>query len=114
MKKLLLFSMIAVFVFTANKIDAQEVKKLTFDEVIKLSEEQSPNALMAKHRFRASYWQYRTFVAQYRPSLHLPEQPLITVMPMIKYGIHRLTHMSTDQQILLVILVLFLFLRILD
>ncbi len=26
---------------------------------------------MAKHRFRASYWQYRTFVAQYRPSLTL-------------------------------------------
>jgi len=71
MKKLLLFSMIAVFVLAAKKIDAQEVKKLTFDEVIKLSEEQSPDALMAKHRFRASYWQYRTFVAQYRPSLTL-------------------------------------------
>ena len=26
---------------------------------------------MAKHRFRASYWQYRTYVAQYRPSLTL-------------------------------------------
>jgi len=71
MKKVVLFSMIAVFVFTANKIIAQEVKKLTFDEVIKLSEEQSPEALMAKHRFRAAYWQYRTFVAQYRPSLTL-------------------------------------------
>jgi len=71
MKKLLLFSIIAVLVFSAKKIDAQEVKQLTFDEVIKLAEEQSPNALMAKHRFRASYWQYRTFVAQYRPSLTL-------------------------------------------
>jgi outer membrane protein len=36
-----------------------------------LAEEQSPNALMAKHRFKASYWQYRTFVAEYRPSLSL-------------------------------------------
>lgn len=71
MKKLLLFSTIAVFLFSFQKITAQELKKLTFDEVIKLSEEQSPNALMAKHRFRASYWQYRTFVAQYRPSLTL-------------------------------------------
>jgi outer membrane protein len=71
MKKLLLYSMVAVLVFSATKINAQEVKKLTFDEVIKLSEEQSPNAYMAKHRFRASYWQYRTFVAQYRPSLTL-------------------------------------------
>jgi len=63
--------MIAVLFFAANSTDAQDVKKLTFQEVIKLAEEQSPNALIAKHRFRASYWQYRTFVAQYRPSLTL-------------------------------------------
>ena len=71
MKKLFLFSIIAVLLFSFKKIDAQEVKQLTFQEVITLAEEQSPNALMAKHRFRASYWQYRTFVAQYRPSLTL-------------------------------------------
>ena len=71
MKKLVLFSIIAVLLVSVNKIDAQEFKKLTFDDVIKLAEEQSPNALMAKHRFRASYWAYRTFVAQYRPSLTL-------------------------------------------
>lgn len=61
----------ALFIIAPVRSGAQEIKKLTFDEVIKLSEEQSPNALMAKHRFRASYWQYRTFVAQYRPSLNL-------------------------------------------
>jgi outer membrane protein TolC len=61
----------ALFIITPVRSGAQEIKKLTFDEVIQLSEEQSPNALMAKHRFRASYWQYRTFVAQYRPSLNL-------------------------------------------
>jgi outer membrane protein TolC len=71
MKNLVLFTMILVSLFSTKKLDAQEVKKLTFQEVISLSEEQSPNALMAKHRFRASYWQYRTFVAQYRPALTL-------------------------------------------
>jgi outer membrane protein TolC len=71
MKKLLLFSVITGFLFAFQNAASQEVKTLTFDDVIKLSEEQSPNALMAKHRFRASYWQYRTFVAQYRPSLTL-------------------------------------------
>jgi outer membrane protein TolC len=71
MKKLLLFSIIVVLVFSAKIINAQEVKKLTFDDVIKLAEEQSPNAYIAKHRFRASYWAYRSFVAQYRPSLTL-------------------------------------------
>jgi outer membrane protein TolC len=71
MKRLLSFSIIAVLLFSLQKITAQEIKKLTFDEVIRLSEEQSPQALMAKHRFRSSYWQYRTFVAQYKPSLTL-------------------------------------------
>lgn len=71
MVKNLLFSIITLSLFVVSYAEAQEVKKLNFDEVIKLSEDQSPNALMAKHRFRASYWQYRTFVAQYRPSLTL-------------------------------------------
>jgi outer membrane protein TolC len=71
MKKFLLYTILVYFIFSIDKIEGQEIKKLSFQEVIKLSEEQSPNALMAKHRFRASYWQYRTFVAQYRPSLTL-------------------------------------------
>jgi outer membrane protein TolC len=71
MKKLFWLCLVAVFAFSTGRSAAQEIKKLTFDEVIKLSEEQSPNALIAKHRFRASYWTYRTFVAQYRPSLVL-------------------------------------------
>ncbi len=71
MKKLLLLSAIGLCLLSFQKTFAQEVKKLTLDEVMRLSEEQSPNALIAKHRFRASYWQYRTFVAQYRPSLTL-------------------------------------------
>ncbi len=71
MKNFLFFVFIVICYFSAGKVKGQELKKLTFQEVIRLSEEQSPNALMAKHRFRASYWQYRTFVAQYRPSLIL-------------------------------------------
>lgn len=69
MKNLLKYSILAVLPIFSTKSYSQEVKKLTFDEVIKIAEVQSPNALMAKHRFRASYWQYRSFQAQYRPSL---------------------------------------------
>ncbi|MGD0582440.1 MAG: TolC family protein [Bacteroidales bacterium] len=61
---------IATSVFTGSAV-AQEVKRLTFDEVIKISEEQSPQALMAKHRYRASYWQFRSYQAQFRPTLIL-------------------------------------------
>ncbi len=71
MKKILLLTMAGILLLSLQKTEAQTVKVLTFDEVIKLASEQSPNALMAKHRFRASYWQYRTFVAEYRPSLTL-------------------------------------------
>jgi outer membrane protein TolC len=71
MKKLLLLLIIPAFLFSTLRSMAQEVKRLTFNEVISLSETQSPNALMAQHRFRASYWQYRTYVAQYRPALTL-------------------------------------------
>jgi outer membrane protein len=71
MKKILPFFLVTMFLFAVQELNAQDSLKLTFDQVIKLSEDQSPNALMAKHRFRASYWQYRTFVAQYRPSLTL-------------------------------------------
>jgi len=71
MKKLFFLTIIIAFLVTNQKSAAQELKKLTLDDVIKLAEEQSPNALMAKHRFRASYWQYRTFKAMYRPALTL-------------------------------------------
>jgi len=71
MKKLLLSLALVLFILPSQDIKSQELKRLTLEDVIKLAEEQSPNALMAKHRFRASYWQFRTFKAEYRPSLTL-------------------------------------------
>ncbi len=71
MKKLLLLATISLFLLPFQNSNSQELKKLTLDDVMRLAEEQSPNALMAKNRFRASYWQYRTFKAEYRPSLTL-------------------------------------------
>ena len=71
MKKTYLLSLITLILITVQDLKSQDTLSLTFDQVIKYSEEQSPNALIAKHRFRSSYWQYRTFVAQYRPSLTL-------------------------------------------
>jgi outer membrane protein TolC len=71
MKKILLLATISLFLLPFQNSNSQELKKLTLDDVMKLAEEQSPNALMAKNRFRSSYWQYRTFKAEYRPSLTL-------------------------------------------
>jgi outer membrane protein TolC len=71
MKRIFLTLSIALLLTANFTSNAQQVRKLTLGEVVKLAEEQSPNALIAKHRFRSSYWQYRTFVAEYRPSLTL-------------------------------------------
>ncbi len=71
MKRILIPVITGIFLLAMQQVAAQQIRKLTLEEVIKLAEDQSPNALMAKHRFRSSYWQYRTYVAQYRPALTL-------------------------------------------
>ncbi|MCU0409834.1 MAG: TolC family protein [Bacteroidales bacterium] len=71
MKRVILILIIIVSVLATPGLRSQDIKRLTLDEVIMLAAEQSPNALIAKHRFRSSYWQYRTFVAEYRPLLTL-------------------------------------------
>ena len=50
-------------------IHAQEVLSLTLDEAIALAHEQSPQAVAAQHKYRAAYWNWRTFKANYLPSL---------------------------------------------
>jgi len=48
-----------------------EVKELTLPEVIEVAHEQSLMALMSRHQFRSSYWEYRSHQANYRPGLTL-------------------------------------------
>ncbi|MFW5656345.1 MAG: TolC family protein [Bacteroidota bacterium] len=43
----------------------------TLKEVLEIAKTQSPQAVLATHRFRNSYWEYRTYQAKYRPSLRL-------------------------------------------
>ncbi len=45
--------------------------KLTLDDVVELAREQSPMATMARHQFRRSYWEYRSYKASFLPSLTL-------------------------------------------
>jgi outer membrane protein TolC len=71
MKKLLLATSLVSLILLSQNTEAQSIRNLTFEETIKLAETQSPNALIAKNRFRASYWQFRSYQAQYLPSLRL-------------------------------------------
>ncbi len=45
------------------------VNKLSLSEVITMAKENSPQSVLAKHQFRAAYWEHRTFEAEYLPSL---------------------------------------------
>jgi outer membrane protein TolC len=45
------------------------VRKLGLQDVISLARSQSPDYSLAKHRFKSSYWEYRTYKAQTLPSL---------------------------------------------
>jgi outer membrane protein len=47
------------------------LKKLSLQDVILIARTQSPNYFLANHRFKSSYWQYRTYKAQTLPALSL-------------------------------------------
>ncbi len=67
-------SIILVFVLSFlsySGFSQDMILHLTLDDVIRIAREQSPTAIMAKHRFRGSYWEYRTHKAKFRPGLNL-------------------------------------------
>ncbi len=70
-KKLVAYSFILIIFFPFFVNGQDDVKKLTLIQAIEIAKQQSPDALMAKHQFRASYWQYKSFQASYLPSLLL-------------------------------------------
>ena len=67
-----LFILLALVSSTAGTFAQEAPKKiLNLEAVIGLAQEQSLQAILARHRFRGSYWQYRTYVARYLPNLSL-------------------------------------------
>ena len=44
-----------------------EIKVLTLSETIDVAHEQSLMALMSRHQFRSSYWEYRSYQASKGP-----------------------------------------------
>ncbi|MBT3209070.1 MAG: TolC family protein [Bacteroidetes bacterium] len=62
---------IVLLFFSFKLFSQQKTILLTLEEVIDLAVSQSPDSYIAKHRFLGKYWQYRTFKANYLPSLSL-------------------------------------------
>ena len=73
MRSLYYFFMITVVV-VLNPVATMAqgpVRYYNLEEVIRMARETSPDALMARHRYRGSFWQYRSFRAGYLPNLRL-------------------------------------------
>ena len=62
-------SLCLLSILLCSSLNAQEVQSLTLDEAIALAREQSPQAVAARHQYRSAYWNWRTFKANYLPSL---------------------------------------------
>ncbi len=50
-------------------VNGQDTLRLTLDEAVALARRQSPQSVAARHQYRASYWNWRSFKADYLPSL---------------------------------------------
>ncbi len=67
-----LFTVAAGLVIAASVAFAQAPKtSLTITEVLEMAEDYSPQSILAKHQFRAAYWEYRTYQAEFLPSITL-------------------------------------------
>jgi outer membrane protein TolC len=65
----LIITMILGLNFLAN---AQEnIKILSFEDVITIAKTQSPDGLVAKNKYLGSYWKYKSYKASYMPMLTL-------------------------------------------
>ncbi len=54
----------------------QQAMKLTLDDALSLAQTQSLQSLLVKNTYLADYWQYKSFKANYLPSLSLNSQVL--------------------------------------
>jgi outer membrane protein TolC len=64
--------LIAIALLVVSRTYGQlPVNSFSLDEVLEMAKENSPQAMLAKHQFRVAYWEYRTYEAEYLPSLRL-------------------------------------------
>lgn len=60
-----------LFFFVGGLRAERPVRLMSLAECVQMAREYSSEALMAKHRFRAAYWRYRSYRAEFLPSLRL-------------------------------------------
>src|SRR6185312_6586348 len=73
--RIYIIALMLSFLFIKNQAIAQKIYNLSIDNAIVLAEKQSPDALLAKTKYRQSYWRYRYYQAAYLPALSLTANP---------------------------------------
>lgn len=68
-RTLLLLQMLIGLLHGTSLAQQADSLYLSLTEVIKIAREQSPDAMIARHRFRRSHWEYRSFKAGYLPNV---------------------------------------------
>lgn len=64
-------------ILCARSLWGQQTLTLTLGEAIELARHNSPEVIAARHSFRASYWEWRSFRANQLPSLTLTSAPTL-------------------------------------
>jgi len=72
MKNLIITGLITLMPIMAV---AQDTLRLTLSQAIEIAQKQAPQAISAQHSLRSSYWSYRSFKANYRPSVSMTSTP---------------------------------------
>lgn len=72
MKKLIV---IATLLGSVPSMAQDEVLNLTLNQAIEIAQQHSPEAQAARHTYRAAYWNYRFYKANYLPSVTLSSSP---------------------------------------
>ncbi len=87
-KRTTFFVNLAIILLLPSQLIFSQANKRTFtlNDVILIAREQSPMAIMAKHRFRGSYWEFRTYKAGFLPTLTLN-----TTLPDLNRSIDKIT-----------------------
>lgn len=86
MKKINFLFQIILLTIPQFLFSQQSSLSLSLEDVIRLAKDQSPMGIMARHRFRGSYWEYRTHVAKFRPGLTFS-----SVIPELTRSIDKIT-----------------------
>lgn len=77
MNRFVFFAIASIWLIQPLKAEVTP-RTFTLREVIDLARKQSPDAMKARHSFQSSYWQYRSYKANFLPSVSLTSSPYLT------------------------------------